>query len=178
MDLGQKNEWLKEFTEFSNIKSEQVQVPASAYSNLKKRLFPSPWMVFGKVAGVHAIVGSLSLAVCNQFGLNPFNTQQSLTDWFMRIAGHNFCMLLCGVFFMMTTYLLANVVLTLEEVEAVKRYEWLQTGIIGLVSLAAFHFFGAELVGTFMLLWIVGALIGGFISIEGSYRIRRVLSVV
>tara|TARA_B110001454_G_scaffold122549_1_gene114404 strand:+ start:2241 stop:2771 length:531 start_codon:yes stop_codon:yes gene_type:complete len=171
MDLGQKNEWLKDFTEFSNVTSDQV--PASAYARLKKRLFPSPWIVFGKILGVHAVVGSLSLAVCNQFGLNPFNTQQSLTDWFMKIAGHNFCMLLCGMFFMMTTYILSNLILTFEEIESVKRHEWLQTGIIGLVSLAAFHFFGAELIGTFMALWIAGALIGGYVSIEGSYRFRR-----
>ena len=87
-------------------------------------------------------------------------------------------MLLCGTFFMMTTYLLANLVLSLEEMEAVKRFEWLQIGIMGLVSLAAIYFFGAELVGTFMLLWIVGALIGGYLSIEGNYRIRRVFATV
>lgn len=173
MDLGQKNEWLKEFTEFSNLKPDQAQAPISAYVNLKKRLFPNPWIVFGKVIAVHAVVGSLSLAVCNQFGLNPFQTQQSLTDWFMRIAGHNFCMLLCGTFFMMTTYLLANLFLSLEEIESIKRYEWLQSGIMGLISLAAFYFFGAELVGTFMLLWILGAFIGGIVSIESSYRLRR-----
>lgn len=177
MDLGEKNEWLKDFTEFSNIKTDQAQVPASAYANLKKRLFPNPWTVFGKVGVVHVVVGSMSLAVCNQFGLNPFQTEQTLTNWFMRIAGHNLCMLLCGTFFMMTTYLLANLFLSLEEMEAIKRFEWLQTGIMGLVSLAAFYFFGAELVGAFMLLWIVGALIGGYLSIEGSYRIRRFLAV-
>lgn len=176
MASGQKNEWLKEFTEFSNVRTDEVQVPASAFENLKKRLFPNPWVVFGKVTAIHAVVGFLSLAVCNQFGLNPFQTQQSLTDWFMKIAGHNFCMLLCGLFFMATTYLLANLFLNLEELEAIKRYEWLQTGIIGVVSLAAFYFFGAELVGTFVVLWIVGALVGGFLSIESSYRIRRALA--
>lgn len=177
MDLGKKNDWLKEFTEFSNITTDGSPVSASSYATLKKRLFPDPWVVFGKVLAIHAVVGSLSLVVCNQFGLNPFQTQQSLTDWFMRVAGHNFCMFLCGTFFMMTTYLLANLFLSLEEVEAIKRYEWLQTGIIGLVSLVSFYFFGAELVGTFMLLWIVGAFLGGFLSIEGSYRVRRWLSV-
>jgi hypothetical protein len=176
MAFTNKEEWLKEFTEFSNIKSEDVQVPSSAFVNLKKRLFPNPWIVFGKVAGLHVVVGFFSLAICNQFGLNPFETSQSLTNWFMKIAGHNLCMLLCGVFFMATTYLLANVFLNLEELESIRRYEWLQTGIMGLISLAAFYFFGAELVGTFALLWIVGALIGGLLSIEGSYRIRRALA--
>lgn len=175
MSFNNKEEWLKEFTEFSNIETSQVQVPASAFESLKKRLFPSPWLVFGKITSLHAVIGFLSLAVCNQFGLNPFQTDQSLTNWFMKVAGHNFCMLLCGLFFMASTYLLANLFLSLEELESIKRYEWLQTGIIGLISLAAFYFFGAELVGTFVGLWIVGAIIGGYLSIEGSYRFRRAL---
>lgn len=173
MAFNNKKEWLKEFTEFSNIDTTEVQVPTSAFENLKKRLFPNPWIVLGKVTAIHTVIGFLSLAVCNQFGLNPFNTDQSLTNWFMKVAGHNFCMLLCGTFFMATTYLLANLFLNLEELESIRRYEWLQTGIIGLVSLAAFYFFGAELVGTFAVLWMLGALFGGFLSIEGSYRLRR-----
>ncbi len=176
MAFTNKEEWLKEFTEFSNIRSEDVHVPLSALVNLKKRLFPNPWIVFGKVTGLHTVVGFFSLAICNQFGLNPFETSQSLTNWFMKVAGHNLCMLLCGVFFMATTYLLANVFLNLEELESIRRYEWLQTGIMGLISLAAFYFFGAELVGTFSFLWILGALIGGLLSIEGSYRIRRAIA--
>tara|TARA_B110001454_G_scaffold219192_1_gene251140 strand:- start:23432 stop:23965 length:534 start_codon:yes stop_codon:yes gene_type:complete len=166
-------EWLKEYTEFSTINTDQVQVPRSTFTQIKNRLFPNPWIVFGKVTTIHVVVGFMSLAVCNQFGLNPFDTQQSLTNWFMKVAGHNFCMLLCGLFFMATTYMFANLFLSLEELESIKRYEWLQTGVIGLASLAAFYFFGAELVGTFVVLWIVGAMIGGFVSIEGSYRLRR-----
>ncbi len=176
MAFGNKEEWLKEFIEFSEMKADQIQVPESAFAKLKKRIFPNPWMVFSKVTAIHVVIGFLSLAVCNQFGLNPFQTNQSLTNWFMKIAGHNFCMLLCGTFFMATTYLLANLFLNLEELESIKRYEWLQTGIIGLASLAAFYFFGAELVGTVTALWIVGAFIGGYVSIEGSYRFRRSLS--
>lgn len=138
MTFNNKEEWLKEFTEFSNIDTTQVLVPASAFERLKKRLFPNPWLVFVKIAAIHTVVGFLSLAICNQFGLNPFRTTQSLTDWFMRIGGHSLCMLLCGTFFMATTYLLANIFLNLEELESIRRYEWLQTGIIGLVSLAIF----------------------------------------
>ncbi|OYZ21740.1 MAG: hypothetical protein B7Y39_08530 [Bdellovibrio sp. 28-41-41] len=173
MAFNNKEEWLKEFTEFSKFDTTDVKVPAMAFENLKKRLFPNPWTVFGKIAVIHAVLGFLSLAVCNQFGLNPFQTDQSLTNWFMKVAGHNFCMLLCGTFFMATTFVFANLFLSLEELESIKRYEWLQTGIMGLVSLAAFYYFGAELVGTFVALWILGALIGGLLSVEGSYRLRR-----
>lgn len=176
MAFNDKDRWLKEFTEFSEIDTNLVDVPKSIFPRLRAQLFPNPWSVFGKVAVLHVIVGFFSLAICNQFGLNPFQTEQSLTDWFMKMGGHNFCMLLCGTFFMATTYLLANFILTLEELEAVRRHEWLQTGIIGLISLAAFYFFGAELVSAFVALWITGALIGGFLSIEGSYRLRRIIA--
>ncbi len=173
MSLNNKNEWLKEFNEFSNTNTDQSIVPKDAFQKIRQKLFPNHWIVFIKIAIFHTIVGFSSLTICNQFGLNPFQTDQSLTNWFMNIAGHNFCMILCGLFFMTTTYLLANIFLSLEELEAVKRFEWLQTGVMVLVSLAAFYFFGAELVGTLAVLWTVGALIGSLMSIEGSYRLRR-----
>jgi hypothetical protein len=177
MNNEQKNEWLTELTEFSKVKVDFVAVPPALQVSLRKRLFPNPGLVFSKVLAVHALVGYFSLAICDQFGLNPFQTQQTLTLWFMKIAGHNFCMLLCGTFFMMTTYILSNLVLSLEEIEAIKRHEWLQTGIMGLISLTAFYFFGAELVGAFVLMWILGAFIGGYFSIELSFRLRRVFVV-
>lgn len=174
--IKEESNWLTEFAEFSNVATGEVNVPNSSFFQIKKRIFPNPWLVFGKVSLIHALVGFVSLLFCNQFGLNPFQTNQSLTNWFMKIAGHNLCMLLCGTFFMSTTYILANLFLKLEEFESIKRHEWLQTSFIGILSLAAFYFFGAELVGTFVGLWIVGALIGGYLSVEGSYRIRRRLA--
>jgi hypothetical protein len=173
MNFGSKDEWLNELVEFSRLPKSEA--PARVLQRLQTRLFPNPWIVFGKIATLHGLVGFLSLAICDQFGLNPFQTTQSLTIWFMSLAGHHFCMVLCGMFFMTTTYLLANVVLTLEELESIKRHEWLQTSVVCLTSLAAFAFFGAELVGTFVLLWLVGAVSGGLLSIEVSYRLRREL---
>ncbi|MBX7230953.1 MAG: hypothetical protein K1X29_02605 [Bdellovibrionales bacterium] len=166
-----KEAWLKEYTEF--VKSDGATVPTEIFMSLKSRLFPNPWIVFGKILGIHSVVGFLSLGICNQFGLNPFGTEHSLMNWFMRVGGHNFCMLACGIFFMTTTYLISNVMLGLEELETIRRYGWLQTGVLGLVSLAAFYFFGADLVATFAGLWILGAFIGAFAAIEGSYRLRR-----
>ena len=74
---------------------------------------------------------------------------------------------------MTTTYLLANVVMNLEELETVRKYQWLQSGVLGLISIAAFYFFGAELVATFVGLWILGAFIGSVVVVEGSYYFRR-----
>lgn len=170
-----KDQWIKEFEEFSQGSSESVQVPSSLFSKIKKRLFPNPWVVFGKITAIHAFVGFLSLGICSQFGLNPFNTGYSLSEWFMQKAGHNVCMIFCGIFFVASTYLLANLILNLEELEAIRKFQWLQVGILSIGSLAAFHFFGGEIVMSVALLWLVGAFIGGLISIEGSFRIRRQL---
>lgn len=167
-----KNQWKDEFEEFSQIDSSSVQVPETLFSKIQKRLFPNPWQVFGKIALVQAIIGFLSLAVCTQFGLNPFNTEFSLAHWFMNTAGHSVCMVLCGMLFVSLPYLLSNVFLNLEELEVVKKYEWLQVGVLALTSLGAFHFFGGEAVLTFGVLWFVGAFFGGVISIEGSYFLR------
>lgn len=176
MKQNDKDTWMKEFAEFASTPVSDVAVPPNLFSKIKSRLFPNPWKVFGKVAGIHAIVGSFSLAICNQFGLNPFNTPYSLSDLFMKTGGHSFCMVLCGVIFVSLTYILANLFLTLEELESIRRHEWLQLGVLSLASIVAFYFLGAELVGTFVGLWLVGAIIGGILSIEGSYRFRRQLA--
>lgn len=171
MNFGNKADWLNELVEFSKLPPSEA--PPRVFHKLKSRLFPNPWVVFGKIAVLHGLVGFFSLAICDQFGLNPFHTSQSLTAWFMSLGGHNICMVLCGMFFMATTYILANVILNLEELESIKRHEWLQTGVVGLGSLGAFAFFGAELVGTFAALWLAGAFAGALLSIEFSYRLRR-----
>ncbi|MBX7149553.1 hypothetical protein K1X76_10785 [bacterium] len=162
-----------EFKEFMEGSSEGVGAPEALFIKLKKRLFPNPWVVFGKVSLIHAVFGLLSLAICNQFGLNPFHTNFSLSDWFMKIGGHGLCMSLCGISFMSSTYLVSNLFLTLEEFESVKHHKWVHTGVFSLVSLAAFYFFGATLVATVTLLWLAGAFIGGILSVEVSYRLRQ-----
>jgi hypothetical protein len=173
MSIDNKGQWLKDFTEFSQVDSNTVKVPESLFVTIKNRLFPSPWVVFSKISVLHLVVGFLSLGICHQFGLNPFNTERSLADWFMTVGGHEFCMLACGIFFMATTFLLSNLWLSLEELETIRRFEWLQSSLIIFVSIAAFYFFGAELVASIVGLWALGAIIGAFISIEGSFRLRQ-----
>lgn len=171
-----REEWIQEFTEFCQSSFDDAQVPQGLRSKISLRLFPNPWAVFSKIAAVHCIVGFLSLSVCHQFDLNPFNTSYSLMDFWMKTAGHSWCMIFCGVFFVATTYLMANFFLSLEELESVRRHKWMQLGTLSLASLAVFYFFGAELIGVFVGLWILGVLFGGILSIEGSFRFRRQLS--
>lgn len=162
-----------ELKEFLEIDTHGFNLSRSFFTRLKQRLFPNPWTVFGKVFLIHAFVGSLSLSVCSQFGIDPFGTTFSLSDLLTRVGGQAFCMNMCGVLFMASTYLFSNLFLTLEELESVKNRKWLQTGVLGLVSLAAFYFFGAQLIATFVILWLIGVMIGGVLSVELSYHFRQ-----
>ncbi len=173
MNPKDKGFLVQEFQEFSKIDPQAVKVPETLLKSLKGRLFPNPWKVFFKISGIHAVVGFLSLGLCNQFGLNPFNTNHSLSDWFMQTAGHSVCMVFCGVFFVATTYLLANLILSVEELNAIRKFKGLQVGLLSIGSLAAFYFFGGQMVLSFTLFWMLGAFLGGFATVEGSYQVRR-----
>lgn len=176
MKSDDKRDWLTEYEQFCAEEHKDSSVADAVLPDLRARLFPSPWLVFAKMSAIHAAVGFLSLGICNQFGLNPFGLRRSLNDVFMNLAGHHGCMFFCGLFFMMTTYLLANWFLTLEELETVRRHEWLQTGFIGFASLAIFQMFGADLAAVLAIVWMIGTLVGGWLTLEGSFRVRRTLA--
>lgn len=174
MNKENKNEWLNEFKEFVSHDSTEVPSHLSdrVFNRMEGLLNPSPLMVFSKIFGIHLVVGYLSLAVCHQFGVNPFGTSYSLADIFMKWGGHGVCMIFCGVVFVSLSLLSAGYFLTIEEIQAVRRTEFLQALSLGIVSLGILAIAGAELVLTFAGLWLLGALIGGFLSIEGSLWLK------
>lgn len=175
MNPNHKENLQAEFREFLERDTSGLTAPEALLTQIKGYLFPDPWAVFAKIALIHAVVGLLSLAVCHQFGLNPFEMDASLSHWFMNIGGQEVCMSLCGVFFIGTTYFFSNFFLTFEELESIKHHLWLQCGIISLVSLAAFYFFGVDLAALMAFFWLAGAIVGGVGSVKSSYYIRRAL---
>lgn len=170
-----KNEqWLKEYNEFS--KSSAVvphDLSAKVIGKVGSLLNPSAFLIFVKVFGVHLAVGTLSLAFCHQFGLNPFNTEKSLADWFMQVGGHGFCMVSCGLFFTSISILSSGYFLTTEEVRVFRKTEILQALCLSILSLGAFAFWGAEIALTIAGLWMLGALIGSFAATEVVWRVKR-----
>lgn len=169
------NEWLADYEDFLN--SEKSHVPSDL--NLKmirkisKLINPSAGIVFLKLLSIHLVTGFLSLSICHQFGLNPFNTERSLSDWFMEMGGHYFCMLGCGILFVAVSIFSAGYFLTLEEVKSLKRTELLQNLSLGLISLGFFAAFGAELALSIAGLWLLGGLIGGFFATSIVWKIRN-----
>lgn len=167
-------QWLEEFSQF--VHSDSSVVPSHlterVQGKMKPLLQPNSFSVFGKVLGIHLGVGLVSLAFCHQFGLNPFQTEFSLDNWFMKVGGHNFCMVACGFLFVALSLLAANYWITIEELKALKRTGLLQALSIGLVSLALFYFFGGEMMLGMAGLWLLGGLLAGFLANQVSWKVR------
>lgn len=171
-----EKEWLEDFKDFVN--SDGIPVPEEFSNQILRQvhrdLNPSAWLVFGKLLGIHTLVGTLSLAICNQFGLNPFHTNFSLSDYFMKF-GHSTCMVLCGVLFIGLTIGLSYLVLRREELLVLSKNAPLQVFGLSILSLVAFIGFGAEIVLGIAGLWFLGAMIGGLVATKVFIR-RPVLS--
>jgi len=162
-----EKEWLEDFKDFVGTKEAAVpkEVSDKILNRIHRELNPSAWIVFLKLLGIHSVVGTLSLAVCDQFGINPFNTSLSLSQYFMRF-GHNTCMVLCGFLFLGLTGIFCQLVLRQEELSVLKKNVLIQVFFLSVLSLVSFIAFGSEIViGTFAL-WLIGALLGGVASIR------------
>lgn len=173
---GSNQKWLKDYEAFLNADEAPVptKVTDKVFSKMNELLNPSAWSVFVKVLGIHLVVGFLSLSICHQFEMNPFRTTASLSNWFMEMWGHSVCMIGCGVLFLSFSLLTAGYFLTIEEVKALKRTEFIQTLALGAISLSIFAFAGAELALTFGALWLLGALVGGFVATETIWKLKQV----
>ena len=162
MNRHTEKAWLDEFQEFT--RGDTVTVPKEAehaiFARVRRDLNPSARKVFGKLFGLHAVVGTFSLAICNQFGLNPFHTNFTLSDYFMTF-GHSACMFLCGLLFLSGSVLLACFVLGREEARVFRRSAGLQVFGLSMLSLGVFMAAGAQLALSIALLWLLGAMIGG-----------------
>lgn len=175
MKSNDPKEWMNDYSEFLN--AEEILVPRQlnqkVFESIQVLLNPSAYMVFVKLLGVHLVVGFFSLAICHQFDMNPFGTTHSLSDWFMEMWGHNICMIGCGITFVSFSILAAGYFLTVEEVKALRRTEFIQTLSLGVVSLGILAAFGAELALAFTGLWLLGALLGGFLATEIVWKIGK-----
>lgn len=172
---NQNNECLSDYEDF--LKDESIPAPAPVTARVLAKIHelanPKAWVIFFKVLSIHLVTGFLSLSVCHQFGMNPFNTQWSLDNWFMSTAGHNICMVGCGIIFVSAGLLVAGLFLNIEEIIVLKRTGILQTFTLGITSLGLFAFFGAELVLSFAALWLLGALIGGLFATFAALELKK-----
>lgn len=159
-----EKEWLEDFQDFVRTEGSPVSPEASKaiLERIHEELNPSPWIIFLKLLSIHAIIGTLSLAICNQFEMSPFETSFSLSEYMMKF-GHSVCMASCGFIFISLTVALCRPLLRSEDFRVLKKNAALQVFGLSSLSLVAFLAFGAEIIFTVGLLWLIGAMLGGMV---------------
>lgn len=174
--MGNKQDfsaWQKEFAQFTAtapvVASEQIT--KSIGDQICSDLHPSAFRVFAKAALIHTFVGAATLLACPQFGVS-FTNSHGLMHYLMQY-GDSVCMLACGAFFTAFSLLVASLVLRPEEVRAIKNNQILQLAFLTSLSLGAFLFIGGQIVLTLALIWSLGAIIGGAISLEAGWAYRK-----
>lgn len=177
MKKNNSTDWLNEYQDFINTQTTSVpaELTQAVFSKLLPLLRPSAWLVFFKILSVQLVTGYLSLSVCHQFGVNPFNTSRSLDAVFMSWGGHHVCMTLCGVLFVGLGLVASGIFLNVEEVVALKKTKFLQIISLGLISLGLLVAVGAEFALGIGLLWLFGAVLGGYVATETVWRIKTLV---
>jgi hypothetical protein len=168
-----EKEWLEDFKEFVETKGTPVphEVSQNILQYVRSSLNPSSWLVFVKILSIHFIVGTLSLAICDQFGLNPFHTDFSLSQYFMKF-GHSICMMICGFLFISLSVIFSRFILRQEEFVVLTTNVFMQTLSLSVFSLGVFMVLGAEMALSIALLWVFGAIMGGMITAHAALRLN------
>lgn len=136
-----------------------------------RRLNPSTWLVFFKLAAIHVACGTISLLACPQFGLS-LTHGPNLMAIFMPF-GLIACSLFCGAFFVSLSFIAAGAILKPEEVIVLRKSRILQLALITTLSLGAFVCLGAQVIELMSAVWIAGSLLGAILSIEATWAIRK-----
>lgn len=134
-------------------------------AEIKSRLHPSFQRIILKLFVIHLIVGLVTLSICPQMGVSTFHTEINLMDYFMYF-GTTVCSLLCGMFFLSCSMLLAYFILSTDEDRLIKSKKYATTSILILYSIGFLVIFSPNIFVEFSLIWLMGAFAGSVISIE------------
>lgn len=185
-----KQEWLREYQQFLSAEREAppTELSHKIWTDVRSALQPSPAKVFWKLAGIHAIIGTLTLLVCPQWGVGLIPENPGLMMIFMRF-GSTVCTLACGAFFLGASALAAGAVLRPEEIQVVRKTRAALIAALAVLSLLIFWAF-MEMISpsggishahhataqTLTLwsagLWTLGAILGGYGMLELAWNVR------
>ncbi len=171
-----ERQWLEDYRDFLN--TDEVSVPSELSQRvlklIKNRTLPSISKVFFKLLILHIPMSVLSLFICDQFGMSPFESNFSLARYFMHF-GHSVCMFLCGLFFIGSSIFISGFVLKPHEVIALRNKSYIQSFFLAGISYGSFLMFGAEITLSIAIVWFLGAIFGGMISSEVVFRLLKLL---
>ncbi len=157
--------WLDDFQGFVESSGEPVSESLSVKirERIRTLMTPPPWFVFAKLLGIHIVVGTFSLAICDQFEMSPFRTGFSLSQYVMKF-GDSVCMAFCGFLFVGLSITFGKLILIPEEFAVLRKNSFLQTFGLAMFSLGVFFALGAELLLPLVVFWVIGAEVGGVLA--------------
>lgn len=141
-------------------------------SKVRIELNPSSWKVFSKMTFIHAVVGTITLLFCPQFGISLFS-DMGLMALFMQF-GEIACMFGCGSVFLGGSALVSALILRPEEIKVIRKNRWVQFSILSGFSLGALICLGASVVMTLGVAWFMGSILAGLGSLELGWMLRRI----
>lgn len=144
-------------------------------STVYQRLNPKPHFIALKFLVIHLFSAVLTLSVCPQFGKKMFNLNIDLMDFFMKITGPKYCLLLCGAFFIGTSLFINSILMNYDELRTIRSHRHLTVIMLVLLSFGSFLMFDPILFLESTMLWFAGALAGGYLSLEfGDFLKRKI----
>lgn len=169
----QKNKWDEDFQDF--LAASPTSVPTNTsrkvLSEIHHRLNPPAFSVFLKTSFIHFVVGSFSLLLCPQFGISLTGSMGLMR--YMMQYGETVCMFACGALFTSVSLLAISLILKPEEVRVLERNKSLQILALSTLSIGAFLCLGAEVILSIGAIWAAGAVLGGILSLEAGWKLRR-----
>jgi hypothetical protein len=175
--------WMSEYQEFLNTK--EITPPSSlseqVLSTIHSNFNPSLWFVFLKLLAVHAIIGTITLIFCPQFGISPISNTRYANLGIPNIGmahilmhyGETACMLGCGAIFLGGSALAASMILRPEEIRVIRKTQILQLPLLAFLSLSLFNFIGIEVAMYYGLFWLLGSILGGITTFEFGWALRN-----
>ncbi|MBC7539683.1 MAG: hypothetical protein H7281_12745 [Bacteriovorax sp.] len=134
------------------------------------KLHPKMSALVAKVFAIHMATAVVTLSMCPQFGFSTFKLHFNLMYSFM-VFGMPVCNFLCGLFFTMTSTIMASIILKRDEVRALKFHKTLASSLLILTSIGFFGIMNPDFFLEFSFLWLLGAILGVVLTLEVSSRI-------
>lgn len=173
--IGKKSEKeiMDEFLEFveADPVSTKKSIDNSINEMVRSGLFPSVWIVLAKFFSIETLAGISTLLVCPQFGFG-FSAHNQLLHSLHVTLSPFFFYVACGIFFLLFGAALAGLILSHDELRAIKKFKYTYYIGFSLVSYMTLIFFGSEVFMINSIAWILGATVGNFVGFESVIHLR------
>jgi hypothetical protein len=165
----------RQFCEF--IVADPVPPPKQLDESVRRRvaadLRPAPWKIFVRLAAIQVAAGLVTLALCPQFGLGFGGGNELLHDLHITTSPAVFH-LLCGVLFVIFGAALGGLVLTRQQIRAIRSTRYGYFAVYSVLAYLALVTLGPEVFVFGSLLWLVGAMLGNVLGYGAAIRLRQV----